>query len=84
MKYLAVKIKTFLRFEVISAVLFCIPNVTFISDIDISKPLASKKSLNLAKRIAHFYTPRKGDALFQSQCYKNPNDWFFGKVLIIK
>ena len=40
MKYLAVKIRKFLRFAFISAVL-CSPNVNFfISEIDILKPLA--------------------------------------------
>ena len=41
MKYLAVKIKKFLRFAFIYAV-FCIPNDIFSSDIDISKLLTSK------------------------------------------
>ena len=50
MKYLAMEIKkVFLRFAFISAV-FCIPNVNFISEIDVSKSLASKKSLNYVQK----------------------------------
>ena len=47
MRYLDVKIKKVLRLAFISAV-FCIPNITFISEIDISKPISSKSILGIS------------------------------------